>query len=200
MKKAVMIILLAILVIGVLGCKGEDSTGVVIPSKPGSTGTTVPAETETPSDSGSQPATDSGTTTTPSGAKTKIDLIVADAYFNPAFPAPNEDVELKMIFKNQGTEDSGVFDYNIKIYKDGSVWKEEKFTTTSGLARGAQDKLTQEYTFSSTGTYYAEIFVDPNDKISEITETNNYMRSKSDMMVSTPVQKTTSTNDDDNTN
>ncbi|MBD3313790.1 hypothetical protein GF345_05085 [Candidatus Woesearchaeota archaeon] len=189
MKKAVILILvLAMMVIGISGCKQDNGTGVVIPSEPSDgadSGTTDDTGTDDDADDSDDTSDDTGDTAPP-GEKTKIDLTVSDSYFSPAFPDEGEDVTFKIIFKNQGTEDSGRFDYQVKLYKDSSVWKTDTYSTDSGLKRGEEEKIETMYVFSDSGTYYAEIFVDPDNEIPELIETNNYKRTKSDAVVSSP--------------
>ncbi len=179
MKKAIVIALLLILIIGIAGCREKNGTGVVKPSKPAATANATQPK---PAASGTPKANDTSAGTS-EPEKTNIDLLITDAYFTPTFASIDEDVVLKFIVKNQGTEDSDVFDYSIKIYKGGSLWKEDKFTSTQGLLRGEDDKLTNPYVFTAAGTYSAEVFVDPDNSIGEAVETNNYKKAKADAIV-----------------
>lgn len=182
MKRIIVLMICAFVLISLAGCRQAD-TGVVTPSKPAESGDGGEETSAETGDDSADDTSDDSSDQEPSGPQTKIDLTVSDAYFNPTFPDTGEDVELKVIFKNQGTEDSGPFDYKIKILKDGSVLKEDTFTASAGLARGVDEKITQMYVFSNKGTYSAEIYIDPDKKINELIETNNYMKAKADATV-----------------
>ncbi|MCX6706737.1 MAG: hypothetical protein NT001_01190 [Candidatus Woesearchaeota archaeon] len=162
-----------LLLLSVSGCKDRSST--VTPKKPAATGVSSGGAAGSSGSSAVTPA--------PSGQVTKIDFTITDAYFSPIYPAPNEETQLKFIVKNQGVEAASGFSYSIKIYKDGSLFKEEKFISDSALGAGNETKIIKMYTFIDKGTYYAEIYIDPDNAINELVETNNYMKSKTDIIV-----------------
>ena len=110
-------------------------------------------------------------------------MTISDAYFSPIYPAPGEETKFKFIVKNQGVEAASGFSYSIKIYKDGTLFKEEKFISDSALGAGNETKITKMYTFTDKGTYHAEVYLDPDNTVNELVETNNYMKSKTDIIV-----------------
>ncbi len=171
MKKAVILVFSVLLLISVASCSdGNGNNSKVV--KPA-----VPAEKNGDNDS-SQDSADENTS-----PETKIDLAIVDAYFSPTYSNPGEDVELKFLVKNQGTEAAGSFDYTIKIYKGDSLWKEDTFTLGEGLAKEETTKVARPYVFQEAGTYSATVKVDSGSSISELVETNNEMEAKADAIV-----------------
>jgi hypothetical protein len=180
MKKAYALVMISVvcllLLFSVSGCK--DRSGTVTPVKKPAATNGATAVNATPANAG-----DSAVAPAPSAVKTKIDLTITDAYFTPIYPAPDEETKLKFIVKNQGSEAAKGFSYNIKIFKDGIIFKDEKFNSDVTIGAGNETKITSLYKFSAKATYYAEIYVDPDNTIYELVETNNYMKSKTNILV-----------------
>ncbi|MCX8147444.1 MAG: hypothetical protein N3D84_03180 [Candidatus Woesearchaeota archaeon] len=176
MKKPIMCIILILLLLVMVGCEQKITS---IKSKPKSAGNASASTTETKAEKEEVVINQSYEP----GVKTKIDLVVADAYFVPTFPSAGEEVELNFIVQNIGMEKVSGFYYNIKIYKDGAVWKEEKDGYAKGLLAGNRTKIEKKYVFTSAGKYSAEVYVDPDNNIPELIETNNYAKSKADATI-----------------
>lgn len=188
MKKAYVLVMISVicllLLFGVSGCKDRSGTGAKKP-----TGTAAGSG----SASGSSVVTPAAT-----GEKTKIDLMIVDAYFSPIYPTPNEDTTLKFIVRNQGVEAASGFSYSIKLYKDGIFFKEDKFISDSAIGAGNKSKIINIYKFADKGVYYAEIYIDPENSINELVETNNYLKTKADATVMDAVINTPHDDEEDN--
>lgn len=157
MKKMWVLGLMIFLLIGILGCEKEQT--VVIgsePAQPVDTGTTdaVTANTST-------------TPTTPAVTTPKIDLELESVTWSTIYPELSQPIELKIKVKNAGTEPVDEFDYNVRIVKDGTEWKDETKTYTQTLYPGNKTKIELTYTFTSEGKYSAEVYLDKDNKLGD---------------------------------
>ncbi|PIN86357.1 hypothetical protein COV19_05165 [Candidatus Woesearchaeota archaeon CG10_big_fil_rev_8_21_14_0_10_44_13] len=160
MKKILILLFTLFLLIGVLGCEKKPST--VIGSN---NNQPVAAGNDTEAPTGTQPVVD-----TSSPAK---DLNVERVYWSTVNPELRVPTDLKIIVVNVGREAIDGFDYNIRITKDGTEWKDETKTYGDILYPNNKTRIELTYTFESEGKYRAEIFVDKDNKIGEKNRFNN---------------------------
>lgn len=161
MKKLLVFFLALFLVISIVGCK-KDGTSVIQP--------TTGDETNGASDGGTQTPVDEGIKPSPTSP---IDISLENAYWSTINPDLNQQLELKLKIKNTGTDPVEAFDYNVRITKDGTTWKDETKEYSKTLYPGNTTKIELPYTFTSEGAYKAEVYLDKDHKLKEKNWLNN---------------------------
>jgi len=98
------------------------------------------------------------------------DLVVTDFRIIPAFPIENQNAQIEIDVKNQGTCDSLSFLVQ---------WKSAQFAPTgptdfiSGLPDGETTTANFEYAFPEAGNYTTVATIDSDDTVEEFNEVNN---------------------------
>lgn len=158
MKKILIFGLILFLLLAVFGCKKIQP----------------PVVSGQPTTNGGAAGTENQTTTTPTPeTKPGIDLSLDKVTWSTTFPEINQPIKLKLTVINSGTEDIMGFEYNVRITKDGTQWKEETKTFSDKLYPGNKTKIDMEYTFTNEGKYSAEVYVDKDNKLGEKNRFNN---------------------------
>jgi len=122
-------------------------------------------------------------------AKTNADLQLRSAYWSTIYPEKGAPVDLKISVDNVGTEAVSGFAYNVKILKDGVMWKDETYMYENELPANDSTKLIKRYTFTDTGKYKAEVYLDRDNLLGERKRLNNAAIS-SELTVVTPASTT----------
>lgn len=103
------------------------------------------------------------------------DLDLTNLFWETKFPTINEEDILNIKVKNDGAADIDSFTYAIEWYKDDEFWKEESFVYNDALKAGDSIKIEEEFSFSSTKTYKAKVYLDEGNEIKENDEFNNLL-------------------------
>ncbi|MEA3429855.1 MAG: hypothetical protein U9R08_01135 [Nanoarchaeota archaeon] len=98
---------------------------------------------------------------------TNTNIIKIDkAYWNTMYPKAEQEIELTLVFENQGTTDSTEFEYIIKIFKGSKVVEENTFELDKTIEPGYSQKVKDiKYSFSEEGDYTTKIFLKDNENI-----------------------------------
>jgi hypothetical protein len=105
----------------------------------------------------------------------KPDLVITSVTYDPDPPVQNEVVDIRVVVKNQGSKEAGVF----KAEWWSSVGASEPrctWTVIGGVEVGDSKTLTCSYTYPSWyGTITTRAIVDVDDAIDELEEGNNQL-------------------------
>lgn len=194
MRKLLILGVILILVVFVSGCKISETKSLIqgkVVEEGGeeeSSQEEVKEETEAEEESDEEDETSNEEEQEENDVLPDLDLV--NLFWDTKYPVLNEEDILNIKVENKGGSDVDGFTYMIKWYKDDEFWKEENFVYNNELEAGDMVKIEESFSFSSTKTYKAKVYLDEDNEIEESDEFNN-------LLVAEVTPKVPSTGDDD---